>query len=209
MRLLLIRHGETDWNVTLQYQGQANVPLNARGKKQSEALAQRLQGIEAKTLFSSDIVRAWQTAEILGPILGLKPSAMPEFREINVGQWEGLTPEELYRLYPDHMRQYERDPARTVRLGGESYADLQQRALKALNQIETTYKPDDTVIAVTHGGTIRALLCHVIGIDLGNFGRMWLDNASISEVRYKAGTWRLLRLNDTAHVENLMYEDAE
>ena len=126
---------------------------------------------------------------------------MPQLREIDVGQWEGYTPEELYRRFPDHMREYERDPARTVRIGGESYAQLQQRALVALTQIEEQHQQGDTVLIVSHGGTIRAVLCHVIGLDLIYFGRMWLDNGSFTELRNGSNGWRLLRLNDAAHLE--------
>lgn len=133
---------------------------------------------------------------------------MPELREINVGEWEGLTPEELYRHFPEHMREYERDPARTVRRGGESYAQLQERALVALQHIDNTHNKDETILTITHGGTIRAILCHVIGLDLKNFGRLWLDNGSITEMRCGTQGWRLIRLNDAAHL-GVTYEGGE
>ncbi|MFQ3661453.1 MAG: histidine phosphatase family protein [Chloroflexaceae bacterium] len=209
MRLILVRHGETPWNVTLQYQGHANVPLNERGREQARRAAARLRGLEVRALYASDIARAWQTAEIIGAALGQTPVPMPELREIDVGQWEGLTPEELYRRFPDHMAEYKRDPARTVRLGGESYAQLQTRALVALQRIQETHAQGDTVVAVSHGGTIRALLCHVIGLDLANFGRMWLDNGSLTELRLGRNGWRLMRLNDAAHVEDMVAEGGE
>lgn len=209
MRLILVRHGETPWNVTLQYQGQANVPLNERGHEQARRVAERLRRLEPQVLYSSDITRAWQTAEIIGAAVGRTPVPMPELREIDVGQWEGLTPEELYRRFPDHMAEYRRDPARTVRLGGESYAQLQARALVALNHIQATHAQGTIVVAVSHGGTIRALLCHVIGLDLANFGRMWLDNGSLTELRLGRNGWRLMRLNDAAHVEEMVAEGGE
>ena len=201
MRLILIRHGETEWNATLRYQGHTAIPLNERGRAQARATGLRVARYGATVLYTSDIVRATETANIIGEIVQLKPQPMRDLREIDVGQWEGLTPEELYRRFPDHMREYERDPARTVRLGGESYAQLQERALHALNTIHNTHKADETVLAVSHGGTIRALLCHVIGLDLINFGRMWLDNGSLTELHYGSHGWRLLRLNDAAHLE--------
>lgn len=209
MRLILVRHGETPWNVTLQYQGQANVPLNERGREQALRAAARLTRYGVTRLYSSDLARAWQTAEVIGTTIGLTPVAIPELREIDVGQWEGLTPEELYRRFPDHMAEYRRDPARTVRLGGESYAQLQARALIALQQIQDQHQPGDIVAAVSHGGTIRALLCHVIGLDLDRFGRMWIDNGSLSELRLGRNGWRLMRLNDNAHVEEMIAEGGE
>jgi broad specificity phosphatase PhoE len=209
MRLIFVRHGETPWNVTLQYQGQANVPLNERGREQARRAAERLRRLEVGAIYSSDVARAWETAEIIGAALGRTPRPMPEIREIDVGQWEGLTPEELYRRFPDHMAEFKRDPARTVRLGGESYAQLQARALLALQQIQEGHRQGETVVAVSHGGTIRALLCHVIGLDLAQFGRMWLDNGSLTEFRLGRNGWRLMRLNDAAHVEDMVAEGGE
>lgn len=201
MRLILIRHGETEWNASLRYMGQNDVPLNERGRAQAAAAAERLARTGAAALYASDLARASETAAIIGARLGLAPRPAPELREIDVGQWEGLTPEELYRRYPEHMKEYDRDPARTVRLGGESYAQLQQRALAALQRIEAAHAQGDTLLAVSHGGTIRALLCHVIGLDLAHFGRLWLDNGSLTELRRAASGWRLTRLNDAAHLE--------
>jgi broad specificity phosphatase PhoE len=209
MRLILVRHGETPWNVTLQYQGQANIPLNDRGIEQARLAAERLAHVDAVALYTSDLARARQTADTIALRTGLEVIDTPELREIDVGQWEGLTPEELYRRFPDHMAEYERDPARTVRLGGESYAQLQQRALVALNRIGERHANDRAVIAVSHGGTIRALLCHVIGLDLIYFGRMWLDNGSFTELQLGRNGWRLTRLNDAAHLEGLVAEGGE
>jgi alpha-ribazole phosphatase len=209
MRLILIRHGETDWNSSLRYQGHGAVPLNERGRMQARKAAERLTRYNATALYTSDIVRASETAAIIGAAVKLQPQPVKDLREIDVGQWEGLTPEELYRRFPEHMQEYERDPARTVRIGGESYAQLQQRALKALNDIHAAHHGDETVLAVSHGGTIRALLCHVIDLDLRNFGRMWLDNGSFTELRYGSNGWRLMRLNDAAHVEGMDFARGE
>jgi alpha-ribazole phosphatase len=209
MRLLLIRHGETDWNATLKYQGHADIPLNEQGREQARKVGARLARYGAVALYTSDILRAAQTATIVGEMTELQAQAMPNLREIDVGQWEGLTPEELYRRFPEHMAAFDRDPARTVRLGGESYAQLQERALVALNQIHAAHPGDAVVLAVSHGGTIRALLCHIIGLDLGRFGRLWLDNGSLTELRHGAHGWRLVRLNDAAHMEGMEFAKGE
>jgi alpha-ribazole phosphatase len=201
MRIIFIRHGETEWNASLRYQGHADIPLNDRGRAQARAAAARLASYQVSTIYTSDLARAAETAATIGAQLGVTPIPMAELREIDVGQWEGYTPEELYRRFPDHMREYERDPARTVRIGGESYAQLQERALVALNHIHESHRRDETILVVSHGGTIRAVLCHVIGLDLAHFGRMWLDNGSFTELRLGSSGWRLLRLNDAAHLE--------
>ncbi|WP_298820862.1 histidine phosphatase family protein [Chloroflexus sp.] len=209
MRLIFVRHGETPWNRTLQYQGHAPVPLNERGREQALRAAQRLMRHGAVALYSSDLPRAWETATIIGMHLKLNPVAMPEWREIDVGLWEGLTPDELYQRFPDHMREYDRDPARTARLGGESYAQLQARVIRAFHRIEASHQAGDTIIVVSHGGSIRALFCHIIGLDLANFGKLWLDNGSLSEIVRGRSGWRLLRMNDVAHLEDLVVEGGE
>ncbi|MFL5805836.1 MAG: histidine phosphatase family protein [Roseiflexaceae bacterium] len=209
MRLILIRHGETDWNATLKYQGHADIPLNEQGCEQARKVGERLSGYDATALYTSDILRAAETAAIIGELTGLTPRPMPRLREIDVGKWEGLTPEELYRRFPEHMAAFDRDPARTVRLGGESYAQLQERALVALNEIHAAHPGDELVLAVSHGGTIRALLCHIIGLDLARFGRLWLDNGSLTELRHGAHGWRLVRLNDAAHMEEMVFAKGE
>jgi alpha-ribazole phosphatase len=201
MRIIFVRHGETEWNASLRYQGHANIPLNDRGRAQARAAAKRLESYQVSTIYTSDLARAAETADTIGEQLGVTPIPMAELREIHVGQWEGYTPEELYRRFPDHMAEYDRDPARTVRIGGESYAQLQDRALVALNHIREAHRRDETILVVSHGGTIRAVLCHVIGLDLIHFGRMWLDNGSFTELRLGSNGWRLVRLNDAAHLE--------
>jgi alpha-ribazole phosphatase len=201
MQLLFVRHGETDWNASLRYQGQLNIPLNERGRQQAHAVAQRLARYRVQAIYASDLSRAAETATIIGSHIQLAPVMVPELREIDVGHWEGLTPEELHQRYPDHMREHERDPANTVRLGGESYAQMQARALTALTMIHESHTGNPTIVCVSHGGTIRALICHILGLDLVHFGRMWTDNASLSELRRTSKGWRLYRLNDCAHLE--------
>lgn len=210
MRLLCIRHGETDWNATLKYQGHLPISLNAQGREQARRVGERLASYGVVALYTSDIVRAAETASIIGELIGLSPMPMPKLREIDVGKWEGLTPDELQQQYPEHMAEFKRDPANTVRLGGESYAQMQARALEALREIEQRHSADDVVVAVSHGGTIRALLCDIIGLDLARFGKLWLDNGSISELRHDSiHGWRVVRMNDAAHMEDMVFAKGE
>ncbi len=201
MRLLLIRHAETDTNAALRYGGLDQVPLNTKGRAQAQDLGKRLASYRAAAMYTSSVTRAVETAQVLGQGLSLAPQLMAELREIDMGQWESMTPEELYRRYPDHMREFERDPARPTRSGGESYAQLLQRAGHALQLIESAHRGDELVLAVTHGGVIRAMLFHAIGLGLGSFTSIMLDTASLTELRSTRSGWRLARLNDTAHLE--------
>ena len=200
MRLLLLRHGETASNAEVRYQG-PDVPLNDQGREQARAAGARLARYGLRAVYTSDLARAAETAAIVGGLCRLTPQPLPDLREIDVGLWAGHTPAELAERYPEHMAAYEHDPANTVRLGGESYAQLQVRAWRALERIQAAHQPGEPLLLVSHGGTLRTLICAVIGLELRHFGRIWLDNASISELRLERGAWRLLRVNDTAHFE--------
>ncbi len=200
MRVLLVRHGETDWNASRRYQGNEPVALNAHGHAQAQAVAARLARSGAVALYTSPLIRAAETARHIAATTGLAPRALADLREIDVGQWQGLTPEELHAQFPAHMAEVARDPANTVRLGGESYAQLQQRALRTLEAIHAQHAADDTVIVVSHGGTIRTYICAFIGLDLRLFGNLWVDNGALCELRYRRDGWRVVSYNDAAHL---------
>ena len=193
MRLIFIRRAETDLNAALRYGGRDAVPLNARGRQQAEQAAARLRAAGATALYSSDLIRAAESAAIIGTALGLTPQLLGALREIDGGS-EPLTPEELYRRFPDQIQAFARDPARPLHPGGESYSQLQMRAAQALD--EFARYGDTTVLAVTHGGVIRAMLHAVIGLDLSAFPRLVLDPCGLTELRTSASGWRLHRLND-------------
>ena len=156
--LLLIRHGETDWNAEHRWQGHADVPLNARGREQAKALAEELapEGVDA--IYASDLSRARDTAEIVGARLGVPVVVDPDLREIDVGGREGLTREEVAQRFPDGG------------WDGETREQHAERVLRALHRIADRH-PDGRVVVVGHGGTLRraqeAALVEVLG-PIGN-----------------------------------------
>jgi alpha-ribazole phosphatase/probable phosphoglycerate mutase len=199
MHLILVRHGETAWNAERRYQGHQPIPLNDRGRQQAARAGGRLREIGAAALYASDIARAWETAQLIGLSTGLTPQPLPDLREIDDGQWAGLTPDELLVRFPEHMAAMQLAPDITVRLGGESYAQMQLRTVRAFEQLAAQHR-GQTVIGVSHGGAIRALVCHLLGAPLAHFGRLWIDNGGLVEVVAHNDGWRVLRLNDTAHL---------
>ena len=200
MRLILVRHGETAWNAELRYQGHQPIPLNERGRRQATCAGRRLKRAGAAALYSSDIARAWETAQLIGLATGLAPQPLPDLREIDDGQWAGWTPAELLERFPEHMAAMRLAPDTTVRLGGESYAQLQQRMVRAFEHLVERHR-GETLIGVSHGGAIRALVCHLLGAPLAHFGRLWVDNGGLVEIVAHNAGWRVLRLNDTAHLD--------
>ena len=159
-RLLLVRHGETDWNADGRLQGQTDRPLSDFGRQQARRLADELATEEFEAIYSSDLGRARETAEIVGARLELPVALDPDLREKDWGTWEGLTAVER-----DH-----------VEFAGETTEAHQERMLRALQRISERHPGDGSVLVVTHGGSMRRIQTAVTGMALPvveNCGR-WL-----------------------------------
>ena len=159
----LVRHGQTDWNLEGRYQGQSDIPLNATGLEQARACAARLNGQRFDALYSSDLLRARRTAEILGEKLALPVRTDTRLREINHGQWQGRTLEEIRLAYEDHT--HDSDPLNSRAPGGESVLEVARRMAQAADAI-TSAHPGGTVMLVGHGLALAALYCQAQGIPL-------------------------------------------
>ena len=158
-RLLLARHGETDWNRIGRWQGHADPPLNETGRRQAAELADRIAGDGIAAVYSSDLVRARETARTVGERLDLRVVEDPALREIDVGSWSGLTRAEVEQRFPQG---YARWLGGEIGHDGETREQLTERALKATLLIATRH-PGGRVLVVTHGGVIRALRRHAAG----------------------------------------------
>lgn len=134
-RLILIRHGETDWNVEGRYQGQADPPLNERGMAQAHELVAQLRDGGPDLLYSSPLRRAWQTAEILAEALNLPLRSEPRLMEIHQGDWQGRLRSEIEAAYPELFRRWETEPWEVTPPNGESLAQVQTRVYSALDDI--------------------------------------------------------------------------
>jgi len=144
--ILLARHGETEWNREVRFQGHADPPLNETGRAQAVQLAEQLAGESIDAVYSSDLRRASETAEIVGGQLGLPVEQEPGLREIDVGSWQGLTKAEIDGRPWD----------------GETYEQHSERVLRALRGIAARH-PGGQVLVVTHGGSLRRVQQAVLG----------------------------------------------
>jgi broad specificity phosphatase PhoE len=176
--LILIRHGESVWNVEGRWQGQADPPLSERGRSQARDAVWRIAALEAEALYSSNLRRAHETALILGRRIGLEPRVEPRLREFNVGVWSGLTKPEIERRWPG---QYARFSFRELDFrpgGGESPRELMARVHEALDEIAHRHA-GQRVLLVSHGGVAKSLS----GSGLENLGALHLR-------RGEAGRWK-------------------
>lgn len=206
MRLFVVRHGATSNNFEARYTGQLDSPLSALGEKQAVAVAERLRAIHFSVIVSSDLTRAATTADRIAEHQH-SPAPRPvrrdaQLRELAMGAWEGRTYADIVEAEPDVMRMWQDDPVTRAPPGGETMRQLSDRVKLALARWREEH-PEGTVLWVTHGGVITALLCHLLGIGLE---RRWLfrrDNASITEFDLGKEYAMLMRMNDTAHLEPL------
>jgi probable phosphoglycerate mutase len=173
--IILARHGETDWNRDGIWQGHGDPPLNDGGRTQAAALADRLADVEIDVLYSSDLRRAMETAVIVGRARGLAVSADSGLREIDIGSWSGLTRAEIEERYPGMER-----------LDGETNEAFDTRAVDTLRRIATAH-PGQRVLAITHGGVVRALDRHLFGEP-----RTVLGNCELASFRYENSTFARL-----------------
>ena len=179
MRLLLARHGQTDWNAAGRIQGQTDTSLNALGREQAAALAVRLrqagEGIDA--LYASPKRRALETAQIAGQALGLAPVVVDDLREVSFGDWEGHTWEEIARIWPGPYAAYLDDRLHTAPPGGESFAQLLNRVYPALAGIAAA--GEGTALVVCHSAVIKAVRCHLDGNSFRDIQRRYtMDNGA-------------------------------
>ncbi len=158
-RILLARHGETDWNRVGRWQGHADPPLNDAGRSQAAELAERLAGDGIAAIYSSDLARASQTARVVAERLGLDVVEDPGLREIDVGSWSGLTRAEVEERFPEG---YARWRGGEIGHDGETREQLTDRVVAAVERVAADH-PEGTVLVVTHGGAIRALRRHAEG----------------------------------------------
>jgi alpha-ribazole phosphatase len=199
-RLYLIRHGETEWNNTMKFQGSTDIPLSENGRRQSERLGKRLASLKLDAVYTSDLLRAYETATIINSHHNVPLEIVPGLREINFGAWEGLTIAEIKKLFADEITQWWKNPF-SIRLpGGETYFELVERSVKAAKNIVARHN-DGQVLLVSHGGPIKSIVCSILGIDLSSYWKLGLHNGSLSIIEFTGWDYGILTLfNDCSHL---------
>jgi alpha-ribazole phosphatase len=202
-RLLIVRHGQTEWNSSGRFQGQTDIPLNPTGIKQAQAVAKRLASEQPAAIYASDLQRAWQTAEIIHAALRSKPSpalvAEARLREMCFGKWEGLTYSEIQARQPKLLQRWESDLEHTTPPDGETFVGMAERVQAVLDAILATHI-DATVILVAHGGPLQLMIAQALGMPAGRFWQFHLSNASLSILQVYPEGAILNLLNCTDHL---------
>jgi probable phosphoglycerate mutase len=205
--LYFARHGETDDNARLIFQGQGGKGLNARGRAQARRLAERMHKARVTTIVSSDLERADETARIVGHACDVVPSVDADLREVDVGQWTGKSHEEIAALYPEEWAAWS-SGLDLRRGGGETYAELAARIENAVARI-VAMDARDPILVVSHGGSIKSYVAKLLGVSADGLRALaGVGNCGLTVVEHDSrGRLRLHAWNDTAHLEGLLVEE--
>ena len=201
-RVLLIRHGETPWNRQRRWQGHADPPLSTDGLAQAARLAAHLRAEQRSiaVVYSSDLRRASATARELASALEVDLVCDPAWREIDVGRWTGLSREEIKERFGEEWKRIA-EGADLPRGGGETFAVFSARVWGALTALPDRH-PQESVAVVTHGGVVRALLLHLLGLPWTRIREVEaVGNTALSEIVWDGAGWSVVRRNQSPHLE--------
>jgi alpha-ribazole phosphatase/probable phosphoglycerate mutase len=206
MKLLLARHGQTEWNADRRFQGHTDVVLSERGRAQAHALGRALRGHPVTAAYVSPMRRAVETAEIALADAGIPYTPIEELRELSLGQWEGCTVDEIRQQDGDPYAAWLHAPLDCPPPGAEPLPDVRDRVLAAVERIAAAHGrhstamggqvQDGDALLIAHGGVISVYACHLLGCSFNQLWRLRVDNCSLTIVHPP----RIVTLNDTRHL---------
>jgi broad specificity phosphatase PhoE len=204
--ILLARHGESDWNRSKRWQGFTDRPLTEVGRQQAAVLAERLEDTELDAVYSSDLRRARETAEVVARSKGLPVETTPDLREVDVGSWSGLTRAEAEARHPEGYARWLQGAEGWE--DGETYGQLGERVVRSLQRIAKEHD-GERVLVVAHGGTIRAVHAAALGVDVHTYRRIQRvePNATLSALCVDGG--RLTELCRTEDLDEFLIRDQQ
>jgi probable phosphoglycerate mutase len=203
MRLIIIRHGESEWNRIGRYQGQADAPLSELGLRQAEALAGRLRNERLDAIFTSPLQRAARTAAAVARFHPhVPPASEPALLEIDHGEWQGLMVDEVKGRYGAGLLEWRMHPTRAQMPGGESFSNILKRVLDFKERLLIEYS-EKNVLVSTHDVVVKILVADALGMNMDRINRIWVTNASISVVEYGHDLPYLVSLSEACHLGRL------
>lgn len=201
-RVYLIRHGETEWNREQRSQGCNDIELSDVGRLQAQALANRLKNDNIDMFFSSSLKRAYETASLIAEDKGRDVLKHKEFIEVGMGKWEGLTWSEIKERYPDVSSIWRQSPHLARIPDAESLIKVRERSMGKLMEI-LNENPDKNILVVSHGITIKTMICTIMGIDISNIHKIRQENTAVNIFKFGKRGFETLLLNDAHHLEDI------
>jgi probable phosphoglycerate mutase len=203
MRLIIIRHGESEWNRIGRYQGQLDAPLSELGLHQAEALAERLKNEPIDAIFTSPLQRAAKTAEAIAryhPRLQVETS--PALLEIHHGDWQGMLAHDVLARFGPGLQEWRVSPTRSQMPNGESFSNILKRVLDFKEHLCQEFSNKNVLIS-THDVVVKILVADTLGMNMDRINRIWVTNASISVIEYGNDLPYLVSLSEACHLGRL------
>jgi len=202
IRILLVRHGETDFNLTHRFQGRIDIPLNKEGKNQAQALALALKDEPLKAIYSSPLIRAMETAQ---SIKAFHPSP-PLFEEqglieMDLGELDGMQAGDWISQHQEFYKTWRTTPSHLKMPGGESLGEVQIRAMDTLERITKPYPPGSTLLLCSHNFVNRTIICYALGLPLDRFRDFQQDAAALNVLYKREGQLLAEVVNDVSHLK--------
>lgn len=197
--LYVVRHGTTDWNQSGRIQGHMDIPLNEAGRAQARLAGRRLESRGATVIYSSDLLRAYETAAIIGRTAGLQVLTQPGLREINFGVWQGLSSLEIRERDPETYAARRANPYDVAPEGAETWRQFYHRAVCAIDDILATTTAE-RLIVVTHSGVCTVLGLRALGLDCTGKRAFDSHNCGIHTIAVQGAVWRAVTFNDVSHL---------
>lgn len=199
--IYLVRHGQTNSNITGFYMGWSNEDLDEIGYSQAHRLSLRLARLPIASAYTSPLRRAYTTAAILAEPHKLEPKVVHDLIEIRLGDWQGLHVNEIKQGWPKLWQQSRIDPSELTLPNGESFGQVTGRVVRAFEMVVESNRGEQAII-VTHDGIIRMLTAHTLGVSNSIYRRLEVNNASLSVIKVTDNNSRIITLNDTSHLED-------
>ncbi|MBI2863812.1 MAG: histidine phosphatase family protein [Chloroflexi bacterium] len=202
--IVLIRHGQTEWNRVERFRGRVDIPLNATGVAQAAAVASRIaRQFRPAAIYSGPLSRTVRTAEPVAEATGLTVQILQGLIDIDCGGWHRLTPEEAEASYPEEYALWLSKPQLAHIPGGETLDAVRARAMAALEEVAEAHR-GQTIVLVSHKVVCKVLLCAVLGLDNSHFWNIEQDNGAMSILEHLAGTHLVKLMNDTCHLDGIV-----
>lgn len=199
-RIILVRHGQTEWNRVERFRGRADVPLNEAGLAQAEATGKRVASEwQPVAVYTSPLSRSVKTAESIAKHYDLEVQIHPGLADIDYGEWQGLSPEEAGQRWPEEIDAWYNQPHLARIPGGETLSDLRARLMQTVNELAARHT-GETIVLVGHTVINRIILLGILGLGNDRFWRIKQDTCAINIFEAEAGDFVLVSLNDTCHL---------
>ena len=202
VKIILIRHGETDWNKEQIFRGRIDVALNEVGLAQARAVQKFLKDVQISAIYSSPLSRALETARVVGEGRNCEVKIEEGFIDINFGRWQGLSHQKVKEDYKDLYEMWLTKPQVVTFPEGESLEEVQRRSMKALEKVIKKHS-GETLAIVSHRVLNKVLLCTILGLELSQFWYIKQDTCAINRFEYKDNKYYLILLNDTCHLKRV------